>query len=562
MTADTKLLWGLLPRRGVKKNDMEEAAKSLSLIVASVRKAGRVRNRDDLPTYRAVISQNYGVTGNDLSFVAALDLGNRAVMLLVSENHLGMRLHLDLRRKVIEAGYRLTDERLADISLIASTNKAINRESADAKASDVLPIVSELIRDAVSEMATDIHLCCRESSGMALFRIHSRLYTYRNFEVLTCEQIAGYMYTQMADERSRSIGTFSLENKSMSCMIRTSVGSTKYKLRYKFIRLADGWDVVIRILPIETAGSKSKTFEELGYEVSQVRQLERAVSKSIGFIALTGPTGAGKSTTLKCAMEFDPNRRFRKRYGVEDPVEYKIFQVSQISVQRDDHEGEDENHKALNGVLRDILRGDPDEIMIGETRDRSTANIVADFVLTGHKLYTTLHTSSAYGAVLRLSRLGLDRHILADRQFLSAIAFQRLLPVLCSDCKVPASKVLLEDKLNLLSVRFGLNVDDIYCSSDKGCERCRHRGITGSTVVAEILSFDKVTRNFIADGRDDKAEEYWRQSRRTAFDDPDMTGKTAFEHALYKISKGMIDPRDLESEFEPLDSYELVEATQ
>ena len=118
-------------------------------------------------------------------------------------------------------------------------------------------------------------------------------------------------------------------------------------------------------------------------------------------------------------MEADPNRRERKRYSVEDPVEYKIFGVSQISVQRDDHEEEVDSITALLGTLRDVLRGDPDEVMVGETRDPATASVVADFVMTGHKLYTTLHTSSAFGAILRLNRLGLDRHILADRHFIS-----------------------------------------------------------------------------------------------------------------------------------------------
>lgn len=552
---------GFLGRGRDKTLPSEDAAPQVAKLVASVRKAGRIKAREELPTFRAVMTQGHGVAGNDLSLVAVVDLGHREAIVLVSENALGLGLHLQLRKKVLEAGYTLAQERLADVALIAAINKAINGEHADNKASDARPIVEELIRDAINDQATDIHLCCREYSAMALFRVHSRLYPYHGYDVDTCEQIAGYLFTQMADARTRSTGTFALENKSMSCMIRTTVNATQYKLRYKFIRLVDGWDVVIRILAVETAGSPSKTFAELGYEVSQIKLLELSVARSIGFIAFTGPTGSGKSTSLKASMEFDPNRRFRKRYSVEDPVEYKIFMVSQISIQRNDHEEEDDSNKALIGVLRDILRGDPDEVMVGETRDRATAAIVADFVLTGHKLYTTLHTSSAFGAVLRLNRLGLDRHILADRQFISALAFQRLLPVLCEHCKVPARQVLAEDKLRVLQHRFGLNPDHIYCSVESDCPHCRGRGIADSTVVAEIVSPDTVIRQHIAEGRDEQAELYWRQSRRTGFDDADMTGKTAYEHALYKVSQGHIDPRDLEREFEPLEGYELVEVT-
>jgi type II secretory ATPase GspE/PulE/Tfp pilus assembly ATPase PilB-like protein len=539
---------------------LEEAAQLQSRLIAAIRKTARVRQRAELPAFRSTISQAHGVSGNDLSLVAVLDLGNREALLLVSENALGQRLHLDLRSRLIAANYALAQERLADVSLIVEINKAINSEVADNKASDARSIVEELIHAAIEDQATDIHLCCREKTGMALFRVHSRLFAYRQYGTQTCSQMAGYLYTQMSDPKTRSHNTFSMEKKSLSCMVTTKVSGTLYKLRYKYIRLVDGWDVIIRILAVESQDQLNKTFADLGYEVSQIKLLTQCVSRSIGLIAFLGPTGSGKSTALKVSMEADPTRMQRKRYSVEDPVEYKIFGVSQISVQRDDHEEEVDSISALNGTLRDILRGDPDEIMVGETRDASTASIVADFVMTGHKLYSTLHTSSAFGAILRLDRLGLDRHVLADRQFLSALAFQRLLPVLCEHCKVPAGDVLPAGKLQLLQEKFGLDPALIRCSAQSDCQHCKGRGITGSTVVAEIVAPDKVIRRLIAENNDEQAESYWRQSRgETRFDDPDMTGKTAYEHALYKVSQGWIDPRDLEREFEPLESYELVE---
>ncbi|AXQ50972.1 hypothetical protein DZC31_30100 (plasmid) [Stenotrophomonas rhizophila] len=536
---------------------VDNAIQQQAKLVATIRQSNRARTRDDLPAYRAPISKAHGIAGNDLSAVAAVDLGGREAIVLVSDAMLGNRVHMELRRRVIEAGYKLTQERVADVALIAEINEAITKEDIDNSASDVRPIVDELIRDAINEKATDIHLCCRERSGMVLFRIHSRIYQYHGFDVTTCEQVAGYMFTQMADSRSRSQGSFALEAKSLSCMIRTTVGGTQYKLRYKYIRLADGWDLIIRVLPVETPGQRNKTFAELGYEVSQIKQLELSVARSIGLIAITGPTGSGKSTTLKTMMEFDPKRLLKKRYSVEDPVEYKIFGVSQISIQRSDHEDENSNGDFI-GVLRDILRGDPNDVMVGETRDKTTATMVADFVLTGHKIYTTIHTGSAIGAALRLFRLGLDRHVLADRQFIAALVFQRLLPELCEHCKVPASEVLSDEKLRILTGKYKLNTDKIYCSVESKCKHCNGRGITGSTVVAEIVSPDKIIRQHIGDGQDEKAELYWRQSRRTGFDNEDMTGKTAYEHALYKIACGRIDPRDLEQEFEPLESYEVV----
>jgi general secretion pathway protein E len=553
---------GFLSRSRSKTPAPEDAVQLQSKLVAGIRKTPRLRQRSELPVHRSTISQAHGVTGNDLSLVAVLDLGNREALLLVSENALGQRLHLDLRSRVVTANYALAQERLADVSLIVEVNKAINGEVADNKASDARSIVEELIHAAVEDQATDIHLCCRDKTGMALFRVHSRLFPYRQYSAATCGQMAGFLYTQMSDPKTRSDNTFSMEKKSLSCMVTTKVNGTLYKLRYKYIRMVDGWDVIIRLLPVETYNQVSKSFTEQGYEVSQIQLLTQCVSRTIGLIAFLGPTGSGKSTSLKVSMEADPNRAQRMRYSVEDPVEYKIFGVSQISVQRDDHEEEVDSIKALNGTLRDILRGDPDEIMVGEARDASTVAIVADFVMTGHKVYTTLHTSSGFGAILRLHRLGLDRHILADRQFLSALAFQRLLPVLCEHCKVPAADVLPAGKLQLLQEKFGLDPEAVRCSVQSDCKHCKGRGIAGSTVVAEIIAPDKVIRQMIAEGKDEQAESYWRQSRgETRFDDPDMTGKTAYEHGLYKISQGWIDPRDLEREFETLESYELIEAT-
>lgn len=541
---------------------LEDAAQLQARLIAAIRKSPRLRQRTDLPTHRSTITQTHAVTGNDLSLVAVLDLGNREAMVLVSEQALGQRLHLDLRSRLLAANYAVAQERLADVSLIAEVNKAINSAAADINASDARSIVEELINAAIEDQATDIHLCCRDKTGKALFRVHSRLFAYQQYSAETCSQMAGYLYTQMSDPKTRSDNTFAMEKKSLSCMVTTKVKGTLYKLRYKYIRMVDGWDVIIRLLPVETHNHVSKTFADLGYEVSQVKLLTKCVSRTIGLIGFLGPTGSGKSTALKVSMEADPNRMERKRYSVEDPVEYKIFGVSQISVQRDDHEEAVDSIQALNGTLRDILRGDPDEVMVGETRDASTASIVADFVMTGHKLYTTLHTSSGFGAILRLHRLGLDRHVLADRQFLSALAFQRLLPVLCEHCKVPAADVLPAGKLQLLQEKFRLDPASVRCSVQGDCPHCKGRGIAGSTVVAEIIAPDKVIRQLIAEGKDDQAETYWRQSRgETPFDDPDMTGKTAYEHALYKVSQGWIDPRDLEREFEPLESYELAGVT-
>lgn len=538
--------------------ELEPSNSTAAALLGKMRRFGRVTKRQDLSAWRAVSTRIFGVQGNDLTAIAVLDIGGRESIILVSDSCAAKALHLSVRDKVLATGFKIKEDRLAETALIAEINEAINSSNLiKSESSDVRPIIEELVNLSITKKTSDLHICCREKSAMSLQRIHSRLFQHRAFDVETASQLATYMFTHMADARSRSTSNFSLQKKSMSCMIGHSFDGTQYRLRYKYLRVADGWDVVIRILPMDK-GESAKSFIELGYEASQVELLEMSVIRSIGLIIITGPTGSGKSTTLKTMMEFDPKRRLKKRYSVEDPVEYKIYGVSQVSVQREEHANEDD-YKDFKGTLLDILRSDPNEIIVGETRDKAVADIVADAVLTGHKMYTTAHTASGMTTPKRLERLGIDRAIQSDRQFYAALMFQRLLPVLCPKCKVPASKVLSAKKQTVLENKFGLNIEKIYCSHEDGCPHCNGLGIVDSTVVAEVIVPDSVIRKHIADGNDDLAELYWRQGRKTAFDDPDMRGKTAFEHGLYKISRGIIDPRDLEVEFEPLEVYELVE---
>lgn len=537
--------------------DIKDKEKFIARIIGRMRQAGRITEKKQIKPYRNSIGRNLGLSGNKLSALAVLDMGDREVVLLVSEKVAGQADHMELREHLFKEHYKLTDERFADAAVIAEINQAIGSHGKESQQSDVFPLIEELLYYCIREKSSNIHLRVRGTIGEAKHRVHGRVYKYKDYDVETCNQMAGYMYNFMAEKRTQSSGTFSLENKSMSCMLQVTYDGQSYKLRYKFIRLANGWHLSIRILPLEIPGQKAITFDDLGYAESQINQLKMSVVKSIGLIALTGPTGSGKSTSLKVMMEFDPNKDFRIRIGVEDPVEYDIKDTSLISIQRNDHELEDDD-KAWIGVLRDVLRGDPDDIMVGETRDKATAKIVADLVLTGHKIYTTLHTHSAIGSILRLSRLGLDRQVISDRQFITALIFQRLLPVLCENCKQPASDILSPRIKNLLVNKFNLDISKIYCSHENGCEQCKNRGIVGSTVVAEVVIPDKVFRQHIAAGEDLKAEIYWRKSRTAGFDEPNMDGKTAFEHGLFKVSQGLIDPRDLEIEFESFESYEVI----
>lgn len=534
-----------------RKSEIVEATKTTpAAIAAALRTKGRVRIKEDFlvgnHVIRGSLTASFGVEGNHLAAIAVIDLGGSKCVLLVAESLLAKKDHIEIREKILKKNLELIDERISDTSLISEINNAVNGSIDEKTASDARPIADEIVHAAIDDGATDIHICNRYEykTGMVLQRVNGKIHQYRRYSSTVCNNIAGILYL-ISEASSRTPNNFALNATQINCVIAVFYKNEAYKLRYQFVLAADGWDVIIRILHV--SDTKKKTFVELGYADSQVKSIELAVKKRMGLVAILGPTGSGKSTTLKTMMEFDPHRQAKKRYSIEDPPEYKIFGVSQIA------------SKDFASTLRDILRADPDDVMVGETRDEATASVVANGVTTGHKIYTTLHTGSAIGAYTRLSRLSLDRFILADRQFVAAFVFQRLMPVLCGNCRLKAVKtnVLSHEQTTYLESKFDLNLDDIYVVNEEGCQYCR-AGIAKATVVAEVIVPDSALRDFIIRQDDNGAEMYWRSTRRTRFDDPDMTGKTAFEHALYKVSKGLIDPRDVENEFESFETYEVV----
>ncbi|PRP68499.1 hypothetical protein BUE93_22120 [Chromobacterium amazonense] len=536
--------------------EMAEAM-PLTQAIGYIRKAEKYSDRAKLYLHREAISKQLGIIGNDLSQACVLDMGQREAGLLLSENAVGQDVHLRTREKILANGYELKMENIATVALISDLNNAISRSGNDEKASDVKPLIDEILHDAILRSATDIHLICREKTAEFKFCIFDELIAYRFYEPSVCEQIAGYLFTVMADARSRSQNSFSLESNSLSYVILYKWRDKGFKLRVKQLKAANGWDVVIRLLPLGSYAEKKKTFADLGFEASQIEQLNEIVACKIGIMAITGPTGSGKSSTLKAALDGDPNKKRKKRYSIEDPVEYEIEDMTQISIQRDDHK---ESVSSFSGALKDLLRAAPKDIMVGEIRDADTARLTADAVLTGHKIFTTLHTNSAMGFYGRMNRLGIDRHTLADKQFVAAVSAQRLIAVLCEHCRKPAKENLSSAQQTILTERFGLKLDGIYVRHHDGCECCEG-GVVSQTVVAEIIQPDDEMRELILNGRDNEAEKHWRRKRKARFDEPDMTGKTVLEHALYKASQGLVDTQEIARIFGPLHLHEVIEGT-
>jgi type II secretory ATPase GspE/PulE/Tfp pilus assembly ATPase PilB-like protein len=264
--------------------------------------------------------------------------------------------------------------------------------------------------------------------------------------------------------------------------IQFKVGKDSVDIRVSTLPTLYGESIDLRILP------KSQMFfslEELGLPNACLKSVEKLIKKPHGIILVTGPTGHGKTTTLYACLS-KINSRDKKIITVEDPIEYQIKGINQVPV-----------HSKIgmtfaNG-LRSILRQDPDIIMVGEIRDQETAEIAIRASMTGHLVFSTLHTNDSAGAVTRLIDMGIELYLVSSS--IEAILAQRLVRLVCPRCRV-------EDKNPPLSsfekggCKGDLKDIRIY-RAGMGCEECRHTGYKGRTGIYELLLLDEDIRKLV-----------------------------------------------------------------
>ena len=260
-------------------------------------------------------------------------------------------------------------------------------------------------------------------------------------------------------------------------------------IRYNFDGLRKVVDLRTATLPtrfgerislriIDTQTSKLTTIGSLGFSEKHKEIFERSINFSHGLVLLTGPTGSGKTTTLYASMAELAARENLKIIAFEDPIERDLEGVTQVQV------GE---KVSFNNALKSVLRHDPDVIMVGEIRDRETADIAVRSAITGHLVLSTLHTNSAVSTVARLIDLGIDPFILAA--VLRLVTAQRLVKKLCKNCCVP--RKITEYEAQILGDP-SYQEKTVYKASEKGCQFCAGKGFNGRVSVIELLE-NKIT---------------------------------------------------------------------
>lgn len=339
----------------------------------------------------------------------------------------------------------------------------------------IIRLINALLTQAVKENASDIHIETYENRMVVRMRVDGILREIleppRTLAALVISRIKVMAKLDIAEKRIPQDGRISLRVAGRGVDIRVSTLPSGHNER-----------VVMRLLD-KTAGRLN--LEHLGMDPVTHERLKELIKKPHGIILVTGPTGSGKTTTLYAALT-NLNESTRNILTVEDPIEYYIDGIGQTQV----------NNKvdmSFARGLRAILRQDPDVVMIGEIRDLETAEIAVQASLTGHLVFSTLHTNTAVGAVTRLRDMGVEPFLLSSS--LIGVIAQRLVRLLCQECRSPYTANSSECELLGADVA---NPPTIY--HPKGCSACNFLGYSGRNGIYEFVEIDDVTRNLIHEG--------------------------------------------------------------
>ena len=362
--------------------------------------------------------------------------------------------------------YELNDE-------LKALKEELSIESSEIVNSPAVKLVESIIREGIAVSSSDIHIEPFEKVVKVRYRIDGALYTSSSFDI--------EMYPAVST-RIKILGGINIAERRIpqDGRIKYTLNGIKYDFRVSTLPTVYGERIVIRILDTKAFDF---TRDKLGFFEEENSKIDRMIHLPYGIILLTGPTGCGKSTTLYSFVRELTGKELNI-ITVEDPVEYTIEGVNQVQV----------NTKAnltFAAAFRSILRQDPNVIMIGEIRDEETAEIAIRSAITGHLVFSTLHTNDAPGAVTRLVDMGVQPYFVSDA--LSGVIAQRLVRKLCPHCK--KSHETNEKEMKVLKLEKPVKIYE-PC----GCPACNNTGYKGRVGIHEMLVVDEEMKVLIQNG--------------------------------------------------------------
>lgn len=331
----------------------------------------------------------------------------------------------------------------------------------------VIKFVNQIFLQAFQEKATDIHLEPYEDEFKVRYRVDGILYkidvppAIKQFQSAIISRVKVMADLNVAERRLPQDGRIKIKMKGKEFDLRISTLPTLF-----------GESIDIRILSPENI---FLGLENLGLSKQDLQKMNEILKLPYGIILVTGPTGSGKTTTLYACLE-RIKKEERKIITIEDPIEYQIKGIIQIQV-----------HPKIGltfaAGLRSMLRHDPDIMLVGEIRDLETAEISVRSALTGHLIFSTLHTNDACGAIVRLSDMGIEPYLISSA--VRCVVAQRLVRKICPDCKEKVK--MSEENLSKVSKDLMISTEQAVFYKGRGCEQCHWTGYKGRTAIYEIF---------------------------------------------------------------------------
>jgi type II secretory ATPase GspE/PulE/Tfp pilus assembly ATPase PilB-like protein len=396
----------------------------------------------------------------DMSAVEDIEttMGYRVTRALACRSDIAeaVRRHYGVGADTVE---RILDELPAEVEAPDSLEESHDLENMAEDAS-VVRLVNQILQQAIEDRTTDIHFEVHREGMVARRRIDGVLYDTNvpsNIRVL---------YPAIVSRVKLMSGLNIVERRMpQDGRARVRIGGKNYDLRISVVPALHGEDVVIRILPTSMLFS----LEKLGLAGAHLETIEGLIAEPHGILFVTGPTGSGKSTTLYACLK-QLNTRDRKIITIEDPIEYELPGITQSQINT-------KIELSFARMLRSMLRHDPDIMMVGEVRDRETADIAIQTAMTGHLVMSTLHTNDAASGAVRLIDMGVDPYLITST--VRAFIAQRLVRTICESCKETYES------------------DGATLYRGAGCRECHQAGYQGRVAICEILVVDDVIQDMI-----------------------------------------------------------------
>ncbi len=406
-------------------------------------------------------------------------------------------------KEAVEASYDLSAVSASLEEVSTEQELSLDKLIARAEEAPVVKLVDLIIRQAIDERASDIHIEPFKERISLRYRIDGKLYEIpppaKHLHLPIISRIKILSKLDIAEKRLPQDGAFLVKVEDRPIDLRVSTIPTLY-----------GEKVVMRILDRSVV---VLDLNSLGFDAEQLQNIRNLITMPYGLVFLTGPTGSGKTTTLYAILNEIKNPS-KNIVTIEDPVEYKMEGINQVQIKPD-------IGLTFATALRSSLRQDPDIMLVGEVRDLETAEICLRSGLTGHLVLSTLHTNDAASAVTRLIDIGIEPYLIAPS--LLMVVAQRLLRRLCPDCK----EAYEPTPQQLKSVK--LKTDLIY--RPKGCAKCNQLGYKGRLCIAEVMVINEQIRTLITQ----------RESFQKIKEEARKTGgmRTLYESAVKKVEDGV-----------------------